>query len=122
MAWQPPTQYLKRKELISDKRFYRLLSEQTNFIDPDTSLLFYTGLVYLIAEELRKHKFIRMPNLGDFALVEQKSRPAWVGKLHAVIGPREVLRFYPKEKFRRYFNKKQGAIRYIELMPPPFIK
>lgn len=122
MAWTAPTKYLKRKEILDDKRFYRLLSEQSNFIDPDTVFLFYMGLVALIGDELRKNKIIRLPHLGDFALVEQKPRPAWIGKLHVVIGSRQILKFYPKEKLRRYFNSRQGSPRFIEVLPPPAIR
>jgi len=118
MAWTPPVKYLKRKELVNDKRFYRLLSEQANFIDPETSFLFYIGLVSLIGDELRKNKFVRLPHLGDFALITQKPRPAWIGRMHAVIGTREILKFFPKERLRRYFSKRQGPPRYIEIMPP----
>jgi len=122
MAWTPPTNRRGKKDLLSSKRFYRLLGEQFNFIDPDTALLFYTGLVALIGEELRKNKIVRLPHLGDFALVTQKPRPAWMGRLHAVMGSREVLKFYPKEHLRRYFNKRQGFPRYSEILPPPEIK
>lgn len=122
MPWTQPTKYLKRKELLNEKRFYRLLSSQTNFIDPDTSFLFYMGLVALIGDELRRNKFVRLPHLGDFALVEQKPRPAWMGKLHAVIGSREILKFYPKERLRRYFAMRQGSPRFNEVLPPPAIR
>ena len=122
MAWTPPTKYLKQPELLDEKRFYRLLSEQSNYINPELALVFYAGLVCLIGEELRQHKFCRLPHLGDFALVEQKPRPAWMGRLHAVIGTRQVLKFYPKEYLRRRFNKRQGFPRYTEILPAPFIK
>ncbi|MDP3792204.1 MAG: hypothetical protein Q8Q89_00545 [bacterium] len=107
---------------MSDKRFYRRLSAQSNFIDPDTTFIFYIGLVGLISDELRKHKIVRLPHLGDMALVMQKSRPAWVGRAHVVISPREVLKFYPKEHLRRYFNKRQGFPRYSEILPPAAFK
>ena len=118
MAWTPPVKYLKRKELVNDKRFYRLLSSQTNFIDPETTFLFYIGMVELISDELRKNSFVRLPHLGDFALITQKPRVAWMGRMHAVIGTREILKFYPKERLRRYFSKRQGSPRCIEIMPP----
>jgi len=122
MPWKPPTKYLKNKELLDEKRFFRLLSEQSNYLDYDTSFHFYMGLVLLIGDELRKNQFVRLPHLGDFALVRQKARPGWVGKAHLVIHPRDVLKFYPKERLRRYFNARQGPIRYTEVMPPKFIK
>ncbi|OGZ65185.1 MAG: hypothetical protein A3C50_03010 [Candidatus Staskawiczbacteria bacterium RIFCSPHIGHO2_02_FULL_43_16] len=118
MPYVSPTKYLKKKELLNSKRFYRLLSAQTNFIDPDTTMLFYVGMAMLITDELRKHNFVRLPILGDFCLVEQKPRVAWLGKLQAVIGTREVLKFYPNYHLRRYFNKRQGFPRYGEILPP----
>jgi nucleoid DNA-binding protein len=117
MAWKSPIERFGNKELLSEKRFYRLLSEQMNYVDPDTTFLFYIGLVALVSDELRKNKVIRLPHLGDFALVEQKPRPAWIGKIHAIIGSKEVLKFYPKERLRRYFNKRQ-TVRCTELLPP----
>ena len=122
MPWTPPVKYLKRKELLDEDRFFRLLGMKSKFIDRDTAFIFYIGLVELIGAELRVNKFIRLPHLGDMALVEQKPRPAWIGRMHVVIGSREILKFYPKEKLRRYFSKRQGPPRYIETMPPAELK
>jgi len=109
MSWKPPTQKLRQKRgLLNDEEFYRKLAEKWNYVDNETTASFYIGFVKLIADELKQHKFVRLPHLGDMALVEQKSRPAWVGGAHIWIGPRDVLKFYPKEKMRRYFNKRQG--------------
>ncbi|MBU6415345.1 hypothetical protein KGQ34_03875 [Patescibacteria group bacterium] len=119
MAWTAPTKHLKNKELLNEKRFYRLISQEFNYADPDMIFLFYMSMVSVIGEELRKNKFIRLPHLGDFALVMQKPRPAWVGRAHVMIGSREILKFYPKEYLRRRFNKRQGPPRYLEFMPPP---
>lgn len=120
MPWTPPIKHLKRKELLGNERFYRLLSENANYMDPEAVVRIYIGLVGLIVQELKKHKFVRLPVLGDFALVRQKSRPAWVGRSHCVIDGREVLKFYAKEDFRQHFNKQQ-PIRLISHMPPPSI-
>ncbi|HWO07262.1 MAG TPA: hypothetical protein VNM40_01605 [Candidatus Paceibacterota bacterium] len=109
MAWTPPIDRRAKKELLKNRRFYRLLSEQCPFMDQDTAFVFYTGLVAVVAQELRRHGVARMPHLGDFALVEQKARPAWVGNHQVMMGAREVLKFYPKERMRRYFNKRQKA-------------
>jgi hypothetical protein len=111
---------LRKKELLERDRFYHLLSEQCNSIDPATVVLIYFGLVGLIANELRKHKFIRLPMLADIALVHQKARPAWVGKRHVIIDGRETLKVYPKERFRRYWNKRQ-EIHVLDHMPPAAI-
>jgi nucleoid DNA-binding protein len=112
MSWKPPINR-ENKELFNQKRFFRLLSEKSNFIDPDASFLCYMGLVALVEQELRLRKFVRLPHLGDFALVEQKPRMAWVGKSHVKIGARDVVKFYPKEKMRRHFSLMQD--------PPTFL-
>ncbi|OGG53823.1 hypothetical protein A3H16_03570 [Candidatus Kaiserbacteria bacterium RIFCSPLOWO2_12_FULL_53_8] len=108
MSWKAPTHHLKKKELLNDNEFYRKLSSHWDYVDSETATRFYLEFVKLVANELKEHKFCRLPFLGDMAIVEQKSRPAWVGKAHIWIGPRFVLKFYPKEKMRRHFNKKQG--------------
>ncbi|OGZ66459.1 MAG: hypothetical protein A3C50_00145 [Candidatus Staskawiczbacteria bacterium RIFCSPHIGHO2_02_FULL_43_16] len=118
MAWKPDIGHLKSKELLNRRRFYRLLSEQSNFVDHDLALIFYTGLLVLVHEELRQNKFCRLPGLGDFVSMEQKRRPAWCGKAHLVIEPRQIIKFYPAERLRRYFGKRQGFPRYSEVMPP----
>ena len=121
MPHTPPTKHLRKKELMDANRFYRLLGEQCNFVDRDTIFSFYMGLVALVGQELRQHKIIRLPHLGEFALITQKPKTAWVGKAHVVIGAREILKFYPKERLRRYFNSRQGPLRYLEILPPaPF--
>lgn len=122
MAWTPPTKYLRDKELTNDKRLYRLISKECNFVDPEFTYLVYMAMVSVIGEELRRHQFCRLPHLGDFALVRQKARPAWCGRMHVVIGPRTILKFYPKEYLRRRFNQRQGFPRYTEILPPKFIK
>ena len=121
MAWTPPTKYLRDKELLNEKRFYRLISKECNFVDPEFTYLVYMAMVAVIGEELKNHKFVRLPHLGDFCLVRQKARPGWAGKLHVVICPRDVLKFYPKEYLRRRFNQRQ-IFRYTEHLPPKFIK
>ena len=103
MSWTPPTKHLRKKELLGNERFYRLLSEHSNYIDPEVAGSVYLSMVYIIVDELRKHKFIRLPTLGDFALVRQKSRPALVGRSQCVIDGFEVLKFYSKHKFLFYF-------------------
>lgn len=92
---------------MSKARFFRLLSEQNNYVDHKTSHDFYMGLVRLIADELRKNKFVLLPALGEYALVKQKSRLGWVGKARIMIDGLEILKIYPDRKLREYFNKRQ---------------
>ncbi len=106
MPWTPPIK--RREHPINEKEFFRLLSAECNYIDECTVRDLYFGLVRVVKQELRTKKCARLPQLGDFGLVEQKPRMAWVGKAHALIASREVLRFYPAEYIRRYFNARQG--------------
>lgn len=112
MSWKPPINR-ENKELFKQKRFFRLLSAKSNFMDPDATFLCYMGLVALVEQELRINKVVRLPHLGDFALVEQKPRMAWINKAHVKIGAREIVKFYPKEKMRRHFSLMQD--------PPTFL-
>ena len=106
MGWTPPTQHLRQdKKLLSDKAFYRKLSKEWNYLDEDATMLFYIGLVKLIGGELKDNKFVRLPHLGDMAMITQKRRPAWVGRAHIMLEPTEILKFYPKQRLRRYMRK-----------------
>lgn len=96
---------LQKSGLFTEERFYQLLSERCNFIDRKTAQSFYHELVRLIVSELRIHKVVRLPMLGDFALVTQKKKSALVGKTRMVIGEVPILKFYPKDALRQYFNK-----------------
>jgi hypothetical protein len=123
MPWTPPTKYLKRKELLDEDRFFRLLGLKSKFVDRDTAFIFYMGLVELIGAELRVNKFIRLPHLCDIALVRMsKPRPAWIGKSHVVLTGRDSLKMYPKRHLKHYFAKRQGPVRYLEVMPPSAIR
>jgi len=107
MAWKPPINRKERKHLFNEERFYSLLAKECPHISKDEAFLLYIGMVKLVEQELRRNKVIRLPHLGDFALVEQKARPGWMGTKQVMLKEREVLKFYPKERLRRYFNKLQ---------------
>lgn len=111
MAWKAPTKHLKRKDLLDNRRFFRLLSEQCGFKDEKIMRHMYQAFVGVVNDELRHNKFVRLPQLGDMALVPQKPRPALIGSSHRQvrIGSRNVLKFYPKEQWRRQINARQGA-------------
>jgi len=109
MAWTPPIDRRGNKALLNKERFFTLLCEQNNFMDQDTVSQFYMGVVKVVARELREHKIARLPELGDLALVPQRPRLGWMGKTRVYMGPRDVLRFYPLEKMRIYYNKRQNA-------------
>ena len=110
MAWTPPIDRRGKRDLLRKDRFLRLLSAQCNFMDQDTISLLYMGVVKVVTQELRTNKIARLPHLGDFAMVEQRPRLGWMGKIRVHMDSRDVLRFYPKEGLRRYFNKRQSAV------------
>lgn len=96
---------LKKNGILNESRFFRLLSEQNNYVDPKTVKDFYMGLVRVVSMELRENGVCRFPHLGDFALVKQKDRIGWAGKAQAMIKGKYALKFYPKETWRKYFAK-----------------
>lgn len=108
MAWKPPIDRRSKRALLNDKRFFRLLAEECHFADKDTAFLVYIWVVKLVFQELRRFGVARLPHLGDFGLVEQKPRPGWIGKVHVRMGAKKVLRFYPKDRMKRYFRKYTG--------------
>ena len=78
-------------------------------MDPKSAEDFYMGLVRLIADELRKNKFIWLPAIGECALVRQRNRLGWAGKERVIMDGREILKIYPDAKLRKYFNQRQGS-------------
>lgn len=94
--------------IFNEERFFRLLSEKCGYIDPTTTKLFYLSLVKLISSELRSQGILRLPHLGDMALVAQKAHKGRVGRAQVMIGPSKVLKFYPDSALRRYFNEFSG--------------
>lgn len=107
MSWKPPINRRANKNLLNHKRFFRLLSQQCNFLDEETAFAFYSAIVGLVGQELRRSGMVRLPYLGDFGLVETKPRPGWCGKAHVYMGLKRTLRFYPSERLRRYFAQRQ---------------
>ena len=60
-----------------------------------------------ITKELRDIKVVRLPHLGEFALVPQKPKTLIVGNRREVRGA-TVLKFYPKFAWRQYFTAKEN--------------
>jgi len=89
-------------------RFYKLLAQRCNYMDDTTIAHFYLGMVAVVLDELRRDKVVTLPLLGDLQLKTQKRRMAWVGRTHALIGPRDVLKFRATDDFKRYLSKMQG--------------
>lgn len=77
-------------------------------MDENTVREMYYALVRVVKQELRRNKLARLPQLGDFGLIQQKARMALVGRKQARIGPREIVKFYPADWIREYFAARQG--------------
>lgn len=107
MAHTPPINIreLKKSGLLEEDRFFQLLSERCNYIDKDTTKVFYMALVKLVVSELRTNGIARLPHLGDMALVKQAPRSVLAGKMRKIIEGVYTLKFYPKESLRIYFTK-----------------
>lgn len=107
MSHTPPIKVkeLSKKGILDEDRFFRLLSEENNYVDHDTAKDFYLGLVRTITKELRTNGVIRLPHLGDIALVKQKDSIGWSGKVHAILTGKYMLKFYPNQIWRKYFSK-----------------
>lgn len=103
---------LSKKGILDEKRFFMLLSQQCNYVDPEMVKLFYLGLVRHLTKELRDNGVVRLPNLGDLALVKQKTKIGWAGSFRAILKGKYMLKFYPHAAWRSYFSKlseKSGA-------------
>lgn len=118
MAIKKPIEILKLNKtgILAPDRFYRLLSEQCDYIDPESAKSFYIGLVRLLTKELRENGVVRMPYIGDIALVKQRSKWGWVGSTMAYVTGLYALKFYPNKSWREYFYNlskrpgKEGAL------------
>lgn len=97
---------LTKKGVLNEDRFFQLLSEQNNYVDVKTVKDFYMGLVRVLTQELRKNGVVRLPHLGDIALIKQKDTVGWIGyKLQGHISGKYMVKFYVKDTWRKYFTK-----------------
>lgn len=105
MPHKPPIgrRELRKRGLLDEKKFFKELQSYCNFVDEETVRRFYTGVVKTVTKQLRDDGVCRLPHLGDFALVPQKSKSMLTGKIRQV-RPALVLKFYPKAAWRQYFS------------------
>lgn len=96
---------LEKKGVLDEETFFRLLSEQCNYVTPEMVKSFYMGLVRHMTSELRKNGVVRMPHLGDFALVKQKDKTGWAGQYQAFLTGKYMVKFYIKDTWKKYFSK-----------------
>lgn len=97
--------------LLDKDRFYRLLQENSNYMERETVEMVYMGLVKLIGKELRANKFVRLPFIADFNLMEAEGGYRFAGRTkqnkHIVVPNPGFfsLRIYPHRRIRDYFAK-----------------
>ncbi len=96
---------LEKRGLFKEEDFYRLLSEQNNYVDHKTMRDFYMGLVRLMTQQMRKDGVVMLPHIGHFALVKQKDKVGMAGKMMAMLEGKYMLKFYPISSWKEYFSK-----------------
>ena len=96
---------LKKKGYLDEDKFYQLLSEKLNYMDPKTVRNFYMGLVKHLTSELRKNGVVRMPHIGDIYLLKQADGYGWIGKRMGPIVGKYLLKFTPNATWKAYFGK-----------------
>ncbi len=101
---------LRKAGLFDNKRFFGLLSEKNNYMDPKTMEQFYMGFVRAISKELKEKGVVNLPHLGQFALVKVKDKLGWAGKVQQIIKGKYVLKFYPNELWNKYMTTKREDI------------
>lgn len=99
------TREIKKTGVLDEDRFYRLLSERCNYISQENVRAFYLALVKLVVAELRENGIIRLPHIGDLAIIKQKDRPGLAGKTKAMIRGAHIIKFYPFYALKDYFSK-----------------
>jgi|GEM_PF-2895939 len=95
---------LAKKGVLNDKTFYRLLSEQNNYIDEDSSKAFYMALVRVVTKQLREQGVSRLPHIGDLALVKQQDKMGLSGKVRIFLKGKYAIRFYVNLTWKKYFT------------------
>ena len=103
---------LIKRGLAGEERFFRLLSEHNNYVDPETVKIFYKGLVDLIKQELRENRGIRLPGLADIVLVDEKPHLNLVkaGKIPLMITGTKILKAYPLSSLKDYFRLREEPV------------
>ena len=96
---------LAKKGVLNEEHFFELLSAQNNYVDTKTVKDFYMGLVRVLTQELRKNGVVRLPHIGDFALIKTKDHLGWAGQYQRIIHGSYRLKFYAADAWRKYFKK-----------------
>lgn len=94
----------KNKDVVSEKRFYELVSQQMNYVDSKLIKKVYLSMVKAIVAEIRRNGMVRLPHLGDMALVRMKDKIGWAGSHQEMMKNIHMLKFYPKTLLKQYFS------------------
>ena len=101
---------LEKSGIFKESLFFRLLSEQCNYVEPSVVKDFYMGLVRHMTNELRKNGVVGLPEIGYIALVKQKARMGFAGPVQKILPSSYVLKFYAKDAWRKYFAQLEGKL------------
>ncbi len=96
---------IKKTGVLNDKKFYQDISKRCNYISEDSVKEFYMALVKTVTAGLRENGIIRLPHLGDMALVRQKDKMGLSGQKKMLIEGAHMLKFYPDYAIKGYFSE-----------------
>lgn len=107
-----PRKLKETTDLLDHDRFFRLLSERSNYSDPELIEDVYMAMVKLINDELRVNYICHLPFLGSFAIVDMKPSQKVMGRVgkQPILGwgpRRSVLKFYPKQTWKLFLAKRR---------------
>ena len=129
MAWTPKVApaiaELKHSGILSEDRFYRMVSEQNNYMDPASTRAFYQAMYNHVNNELRLHGAVRLPMMGNMYLLKRRDGTGWNGNHMAFIKDKYILRLDPAEKWKKYWHTLAagGALldprEKLDMMPKP---
>jgi len=92
---------------LDENVFFTELSTESG-LDIETCKRLYLAMVRVINRRVFEKYVIRLPHLGDFALVMRAESLSCVGKTRQVLPPKRTLKFYPLDKWTGYIYKKLG--------------
>ena len=120
MPYVPPIdrRSLLKSGILDEKRFYQKLSEENNYVEIESVKKFYLGMVRAITKGLNESGVIRLPLLGDFAIVKQADHSGLVGNTRQMLRGKYAVKFYANDSWKRYFNKRSGDTGRIGKLDP----
>lgn len=97
---------IKRTGVLDEKKFFQDIASRCNYIDESAVRDFYMSMVRTITSSLRENGVVRLPHLGDLALVKQKDKIGISGRAYGVmVKGAHMLKFYPSYAIKQYFSE-----------------